>query len=64
MGQGGNSDALNLLHDKRIAFACKKGHKPEAPNQDSFFVIRAGNDLSLYGVFDGHGPCGHDVSYL
>jgi serine/threonine protein phosphatase PrpC len=40
----------------------KKGLKPEAPNQDSFFVIKAGTDISIYGVFDGHGPCGHDVS--
>lgn len=23
---------------------------------------QAGPDLSIYGVFDGHGPCGHDVS--
>lgn len=40
----------------------KKGLKPEAPNQDSFFVVKAGEDLSMYGVFDGHGPSGHDVS--
>lgn len=45
-----------------VGFACKKGLKPEAPNQDSFFVIRVPDELAIYGVFDGHGPCGHDVS--
>lgn len=44
-----------------IGFACKKGHKPESPNQDDFFILKV-NDWSLYGVFDGHGPCGHGVS--
>ena len=47
---------------ERVGFSCKKGLKPEAPNQDSFFIVRAGDDLSIYGVFDGHGPSGHDVS--
>jgi len=47
---------------ENLGFACKKGLKPEAPNQDSFLVVQAGPDLSIYGVFDGHGPCGHDVS--
>ncbi|CAD7924916.1 unnamed protein product [Amoebophrya sp. A120] len=45
-----------------LGFVCKKGLKPEAPNQDSFLVVKAGQDLSIYGVFDGHGPFGHDVS--
>jgi serine/threonine protein phosphatase PrpC len=45
-----------------VGFACKKGLKPEAPNQDSFFIIKVPGELALYGVFDGHGPCGHDVS--
>ncbi|PHJ17822.1 protein phosphatase [Cystoisospora suis] len=41
---------------------CKKGFKPESPNQDDFFIIKVGQ-WSLYGVFDGHGPYGHDVSH-
>lgn len=32
------------------------------PNQDSFLVIRVEGDVSIYGVFDGHGKKGHDVS--
>lgn len=45
-----------------IGYACKKGMKPEAPNQDSFAVIQVGDQYSIYGVFDGHGSRGHDVS--
>jgi len=45
-----------------IGFACKKGLKPEAPNQDSFFIMKVADKYSVYGVFDGHGRKGHDVS--
>eukprot|EP01056_Protomagalhaensia_sp_Gyna25_P006094 Protomagalhaensia_sp_Gyna_25__6093@NODE_97_length_5296_cov_22_579037_g74_i0_p1_GENE_NODE_97_length_5296_cov_22_579037_g74_i0NODE_97_length_5296_cov_22_579037_g74_i0_p1_ORF_typecomplete_len596_score114_25PP2C/PF00481_21/9_4e62PP2C_2/PF13672_6/5_4e21SpoIIE/PF07228_12/5_1e13_NODE_97_length_5296_cov_22_579037_g74_i015383325 len=44
-----------------IGHACRKGLKPESPNQDDFFIIRI-EDIGLYGVFDGHGPFGHDIS--
>jgi len=49
-----------------IGFTCRKGLKPESPNQDSWFVLRLENkdnkDCSIYAVFDGHGKKGHDVS--
>jgi len=45
-----------------IGFACKKGQKPESPNQDSFFILKVDGVCSIYGVFDGHGRKGHDVS--
>ena len=45
-----------------IGFACKKGLKPISPNQDSFLVLRVEGQVSIYGVFDGHGRQGHDVS--
>jgi serine/threonine protein phosphatase PrpC len=45
-----------------IGYACKKGLKPEAPNQDSFFICKAEGQFSIYGVFDGHGRKGHDIS--
>uniref|UniRef100_A0A0G4HWW2 PPM-type phosphatase domain-containing protein n=1 Tax=Chromera velia CCMP2878 TaxID=1169474 RepID=A0A0G4HWW2_9ALVE len=49
------------LSEVGVGFACKKGWKPESPNQDDFFILRI-DDWGLYGVFDGHGPFGHDIS--
>mmetsp|Transcript_112027 Transcript_112027/g.349137 ORF Transcript_112027/g.349137 Transcript_112027/m.349137 type:complete len:368 (+) Transcript_112027:190-1293(+) len=45
----------------RIGYACKKGLKPESPNQDDFCIFNIDN-ISILGVFDGHGPYGHDIS--
>jgi serine/threonine protein phosphatase PrpC len=47
-----------------IGFTCRKGLKPESPNQDSWFVLRLEGEkhCSMYAVFDGHGKKGHDVS--
>merc|ERR1719188_647615 len=47
-----------------IGFTCRKGLKPESPNQDSWFVLRVegAKPCSIYAVFDGHGKKGHDVS--
>jgi len=50
-------------HFRGVHFSCRKGKKPESPNQDSFVVVRT-KAWTLYGVFDGHGPHGHDVSDL
>jgi len=44
-----------------LGFTCRKGLKPESPNQDSWFVLKMDN-FSIYAVFDGHGQKGHDVS--
>lgn len=51
-------------HQERlnVGYACKKGLKPESPNQDSFFILQVESEYSIYGVFDGHGRKGHDVS--
>jgi len=45
-----------------VFFTCRKGRKPEAPNQDSYVSVVCKGRWSLFGVFDGHGPHGHDVS--
>ena len=45
-----------------VGFACKKGLKPVSPNQDSFVLLQVEGGVGIYGVFDGHGRGGHDVS--
>lgn len=44
-----------------IGFACKKGLKPESPNQDDLCIYLT-DKARILGVFDGHGPYGHDLS--
>jgi serine/threonine protein phosphatase PrpC len=44
-----------------ISVTCKKGLKPEFPNQDDYFVF-IDKDFIILGVFDGHGVLGHKVS--
>ncbi len=34
----------------------------ESPNQDSFSLLRVEGKFDVYGIYDGHGPKGHDVS--
>lgn len=46
-----------------MGWACKKGFKtPAVCNQDSMSALVIEDTLALYGVYDGHGPHGHDVS--
>ncbi|CAE7292248.1 pim2 [Symbiodinium necroappetens] len=47
-----------------VGYGCRKGLKPESPNQDSFSLVVVENDFAMYGVYDGHGPAGHDCSDL
>lgn len=51
----------SALKDLRIGYACKKGLKPESPNQDDFCILVT-DGVSVFGVFDGHGPYGHEVA--
>ncbi|CAX64112.1 hypothetical protein PFHG_05055 [Plasmodium falciparum HB3] len=53
--------SVEKLHENGIGYVCRKGLKPESPNQDDFIIITMEN-LALYAIFDGHGPYGHDVS--
>lgn len=44
---------------------CQKGQKcasDPTPNQDNFFILQR-DGVQVYGVFDGHGPFGHLVSF-
>lgn len=45
-----------------LGYTCRKGLKPESPNQDSWSIVRVDGSFSIYGVYDGHGQKGHDVS--
>ncbi|SBS88332.1 protein phosphatase PPM5, putative [Plasmodium ovale curtisi] len=53
--------SVDKLNENGIGYVCRKGLKPESPNQDDFIIITMEN-LALYAIFDGHGPYGHDVS--
>lgn len=53
--------STQILSDLGISVTCKKGLKPDCPNQDDYFVA-IDNQAILFGVFDGHGPFGHDIS--
>jgi len=44
-----------------LGYTCRKGLKPDSPNQDSFIVFTT-ESCSIYVVFDGHGHKGHEVS--
>ena len=57
----GETIGEDVLARSGIAFTCKKGLKPESPNQDDFCVVVEGDTIML-GVFDGHGPFGHEIS--
>lgn len=45
-----------------LGYTCRKGLKPESANQDSYSILHVTNDFRLYGVYDGHGGKGHDIS--
>lgn len=61
----GATDPVELqstLQKLGITIRCKKGRKPESPNQDNVFFCQIG-DISICGVADGHGPDGHWASH-
>lgn len=51
----------SVLNTGSIAYTCRKGLKPTAPNQDSYCILNT-PEFSIFGVFDGHGGDGHFVS--
>ena len=51
----------DYLSSLGIAVTCRKGLKPESPNQDDYSIYIDHGEMML-GVFDGHGPDGHQVA--
>ena len=49
-----------MFLDKHIEFMCRKGRQNEK-NQDNFFILLDG-EVKIYGLFDGHGQNGDQVS--
>lgn len=45
-----------------MGVTCRKGLKPDIPNQDSWLALQVLDEFAIYGVFDGHGLNGHDIS--
>ncbi|CAG9321042.1 unnamed protein product [Blepharisma stoltei] len=61
MNIDGDFAKIEAIQSMGIGFACKKGLKPHAPNQDDFAIVLDAN-FKFFGVFDGHGTDGHEVS--
>jgi len=61
-GATNEADLRGILKAAGMAIHCKKGRKPEQPNQDNVIFCRMG-DLTICGVADGHGPDGHWASH-
>ena len=57
----GENVKRDFLLEQGMWVCCKKGMKPEMPNQDDFAVLVEPSNLIL-GVFDGHGSHGHHIS--
>ncbi|CAD7970340.1 unnamed protein product [Amoebophrya sp. A25] len=57
--QAQTREELNRLG---IGATCRKGLKPESPNQDAFSVVYVSDEFLLTGVYDGHGAHGHHIS--
>mmetsp|Transcript_57714 Transcript_57714/g.137332 ORF Transcript_57714/g.137332 Transcript_57714/m.137332 type:complete len:389 (+) Transcript_57714:133-1299(+) len=47
-----------------LGWSCRKGMKPESPNQDSYSLLIVEGSFILIGVYDGHGAFGHDASNI
>lgn len=63
VAEGSDAPALrSSLVSAGIGITCRKGMKPECPNQDCYTVVIQDEQFKLFAVFDGHGPKGHDVA--
>lgn len=61
-------DAVERAASRGVACVCSRGRRMDSkvPNQDDFVAARHtlvhGGHIALYGVFDGHGPAGHQCA--
>eukprot|EP00931_Biecheleriopsis_adriatica_P050164 TRINITY_DN29032_c0_g1_i1.p1 TRINITY_DN29032_c0_g1~~TRINITY_DN29032_c0_g1_i1.p1 ORF type:complete len:1061 (+),score=199.12 TRINITY_DN29032_c0_g1_i1:52-3234(+) len=61
-------DAVQKALKRGVACVCSRGRRLDrsVPNQDDFVAARHtlvhGGHIALYGVFDGHGPAGHECA--
>jgi len=61
-------DAAERAWSRGVAWVCARGRRLDnsVPNQDDFLIARHGladgGFIALYGVFDGHGPAGHNCA--
>jgi len=61
-------DAVERAAARGVACICSRGRRMDrgVPNQDDFVAARHtlvhGGHIALYGVFDGHGPAGHQCA--
>jgi serine/threonine protein phosphatase PrpC len=46
---------------EKLGYTCRKGLIPGSANGDSWSIVKD-NSFAMYGVYDGHGNNGHDVS--
>eukprot|EP00358_Blepharisma_japonicum_P003472 CAMPEP_0202949060 /NCGR_PEP_ID=MMETSP1395-20130829/14907_1 /ASSEMBLY_ACC=CAM_ASM_000871 /TAXON_ID=5961 /ORGANISM="Blepharisma japonicum, Strain Stock R1072" /LENGTH=372 /DNA_ID=CAMNT_0049651739 /DNA_START=38 /DNA_END=1153 /DNA_ORIENTATION=+ len=58
--EGENSN-MSYVSSIGVGIACKKGLKEDPHNQDDFTVL-VDKAFQFFGVFDGHGAYGHEIS--
>eukprot|EP00930_Biecheleria_cincta_P040137 TRINITY_DN27529_c1_g1_i1.p1 TRINITY_DN27529_c1_g1~~TRINITY_DN27529_c1_g1_i1.p1 ORF type:complete len:411 (+),score=83.16 TRINITY_DN27529_c1_g1_i1:30-1235(+) len=61
--KGINFDGELRRMKHHVGVVSQRGHKPEQPNQDEFFMLARAESV-LFGVLDGHGQEGHDVAHF
>lgn len=62
VAEEGSEEQTKLWLQSTVGWTCNKGLKPEACNQDCLSILVVEQNFALYGVYDGHGPYGHDIS--
>lgn len=57
----GDNIGYKDMNETGFYFNCKKGLKPEMPNQDNV-IIAEFDHWKIFGIMDGFGPFGHSVT--